>query len=82
MAWRPPYHPQFPQTTWGSLVAPQRGHTLRAGVSSCQALARRLRLFALEVFFLGTAIGDPHLENGSCRGKGIGTLPCSTAGKH
>ena len=55
----------------GSLVAPQRGHTLRAGVSSFQALARRLRLFALEVFFLGTAIGDPHLENGSCRGEGI-----------
>src|SRR5260370_13754744 len=29
---------------------------LRGGASSCQALARRLRLFAFEVFFLGTAM--------------------------
>jgi hypothetical protein len=55
-AWRPAYQPQFPQTTWGSLVAPQRGQRLRAGASRRQALARRLRLLALEVFFLGTAI--------------------------
>jgi hypothetical protein len=33
---------------------------------------------ALEVFFLGTAIGDPHLENGVVPGR----RPCSTAGKH
>jgi hypothetical protein len=67
---------------WGSFVAPQRGQTLRAGASSFQALARRLRLFALEVFFLGTAIGDPHLENVIVRGPGSRSLPCSTAGKH
>jgi hypothetical protein len=29
---------------------------LRAGTVSVQALARRLRLFAFEVFFLGTAM--------------------------
>jgi hypothetical protein len=34
-----------------------RGHTERAGVLSTQFDARRLRLFALEVFFFGTAIG-------------------------
>jgi hypothetical protein len=38
------------------LVCRQLGQTLRGGVSSCHALARRLRLLALEVFFLGTAI--------------------------
>src|SRR5690606_27833324 len=41
---------------WGTLVAPQRGHRLRDGRSRRQALARRLRLLALEVFFLGTAM--------------------------
>ena len=56
MAWRPSYQPQLPQTTWGSLADPQRGQRLRAGASSVQAEARRLRLFALEVFFLGTAM--------------------------
>jgi hypothetical protein len=78
MAWRPAYQPQFPHTTWGSLVAPHRGQTLRAGASSFQALARRLRLFALEVFFLGTAMVILHLEYKSCRS----LRPCSTAGKH
>jgi hypothetical protein len=36
---------------------------LRAGTVNDQALARRLRLFALEVFFLGTAMvgGSPYL---------------------
>jgi hypothetical protein len=38
------------------LAVPHRGHTLRAGTSSFQALARRLRLFDFDIFFLGTAI--------------------------
>jgi hypothetical protein len=38
------------------LVAPQCGQLLRAGAFTVQAEARRLRLFALEVFFLGTAM--------------------------
>jgi hypothetical protein len=33
------------------------GHRLRAGARKVQALARRLRLLAFEVFFLGTAMG-------------------------
>src|SRR5205814_9352425 len=56
-AWRPPYHPQLGHTTWGSLARAHWGHTLRAGTASVQLLARRLRLLALEVFFLGTAMG-------------------------
>src|SRR5437588_9735352 len=56
MAWRPPYHPQFGHTTWGSLAWRHCGHTLRGGADSRQFEARRLRLLALEVFFLGTAI--------------------------
>ena len=36
----------------------QFGHRLRAGATSFQFDARRLRLFALLVFFLGTAIAD------------------------
>ena len=55
MAWRPWYQPQLPHTTWGSLAEPQRGQTERAGTLTVQADARRLRLLALEVFFLGTA---------------------------
>lgn len=56
MAWRPWYHPHDPHTTWGSLADPQRGQRLRAGASSFQAEARRLRLLDFEVFFFGTAI--------------------------
>lgn len=56
MAWRPWYHPQLPHTMWGNLVAPQRGQVLRDGALTVQAEARRLRLLALEVFFLGTAM--------------------------
>ena len=56
MAWRPPYQPQFGHTTWGSFAWVHCGHTLRGGAASFQFDARRLRLFALEVFFLGTAI--------------------------
>jgi len=57
IAWRPLYQPQFGHTTWGSLALVHCGHTERAGAFSTQLDARRLRLFALEVFFLGTAIG-------------------------
>ena len=41
---------------WGVFAAPHRGHTLRAGASSIQAPARRLRVFDFDFFFLGTAI--------------------------
>jgi hypothetical protein len=51
------YHPQFGHTIWGNLAVVHCGHTERAGVFSTQLDARRLRLFDLEVFFLGTAIG-------------------------
>ncbi len=57
IAWRPLYQPQLGHTTWGSLAWVHCGHTERAGAFSTQLDARRLRLFALEVFFLGTAIG-------------------------
>jgi hypothetical protein len=40
------------------LTALHRGQTLRDGALSVQLDALRLRLFALEVFFLGTAIVD------------------------
>src|SRR5205823_10344602 len=56
IAWRPPYQPQLPQTTWGSLACRHWGQMLRAGTDSFQLEARRLRLLAFEVFFLGTAI--------------------------
>jgi hypothetical protein len=57
------YQPQVPHTLCGRFAAPHRGHVLRAGAASVQADARRLRLFAFEVFFLGTAIeGDPSSE--------------------
>ena len=35
------------------------GQMLRAGVFNTQALARRLRLLAFDVFFFGTAIVVP-----------------------
>jgi hypothetical protein len=38
------------------LAVSQRGQRLADGVGRLQAEARRLRLLALEVFFLGTAI--------------------------
>jgi hypothetical protein len=38
------------------LALPHRGHRLRAGALSFQALARRLRVFDFDVFFFGTAI--------------------------
>src|SRR5690606_33337642 len=41
MAWRPPYHPQLPHTTWGCFTALQRGHRLREGALSVQLDARR-----------------------------------------
>lgn len=55
MACRPWYQPQVGHTTWGSFAEAQLGHRLRAGATSFQLEARRLRLFALLVFFLGTA---------------------------
>ena len=67
MACRPLYQPQAPQTTWGSLAAPQRGHTLRDGDPSFHAEARRLRVFILDVFFFGTAIANVPLV-GAVRG--------------
>jgi hypothetical protein len=58
MAWRPLYQPQLPHTTCGSLAVLHRGQTLRAGVPSFHAEARRLRLFDLDIFFFGTAIAE------------------------
>lgn len=40
---------------WGSLAAAHRGQTLRDGADSFQLLARRLRVFDFDFFFLGTA---------------------------
>jgi hypothetical protein len=57
IACRPLYQPQLGQTTWGSLAVVHCGHTERAGAFNTQLDARRLRLFDLEVFFFGTAIG-------------------------
>jgi hypothetical protein len=56
MATRPLYQPQLPHTVCGRLAAPQRGQVLRPGRVIFQAEARRLRLLAFEVFFLGTAM--------------------------
>ena len=54
-ATRPLYQPQVPHTVWGSLVAAQRGHVLRAGADRRQFDARRMRVFDFDFFFLGTA---------------------------
>ena len=51
------YHPHDEHTVCGSLAAPHRGHTLRAGAPSFQAPARWLRVFIFDFFFLGTATG-------------------------
>lgn len=56
MATRPLYQPQLPQTTCGRLTCEQLGQVLFAGAEIFQLEARRLRLFALEVFFFGTAM--------------------------
>ena len=56
---RPLYQPQVGHTVWGSLAEEHCGQTLRAGAWRRQADARRLLLFALLVFFLGTAIAGP-----------------------
>jgi hypothetical protein len=50
------YHPQFGHTTWGNLEVAHWGQTLRAGRSKVQFAARRLRVLALLVLRLGTAI--------------------------
>ena len=57
MACLPWYQPQLLHTTCGTFAAPQRGHRLRAGTSRVHAEALRLRLFAFDIFLLGTAIG-------------------------
>lgn len=54
-ATRPLYQPHVPQTVWGSFVARQRGHTLRDGAPRRQLDARRILVFDLDFFFLGTA---------------------------
>jgi hypothetical protein len=59
IAWRPLYQPQFEQTIWGSFACWHCGQVDMPGVFSTQAEARRLLLFAFEVFFFGTAIGIP-----------------------
>ena len=62
----------------GSLALWHWGQTLRAGDSSTQALARRLRLLALEVFFLGTAMWQGGLS--ACaerRQAGLAAVPDS-----
>jgi hypothetical protein len=46
----------LPHTLCGFFAVSQRGQRLAEGVGSFQAEARRLRLFDLEVFFLGTAM--------------------------
>lgn len=50
------YQPHSEHTVCGTLALPHRGQRLRGGALSCQALARRLRVFDLDVFFFGTAI--------------------------
>jgi hypothetical protein len=50
------YHPHVGHTTCGSLALWHWGQTLRAGTFRTHALALRLRLLALEVFFFGTAM--------------------------
>jgi hypothetical protein len=54
-AWRPLYQPQFEQTVWGTLAWRHWGQMLRAGSAIVQALARLVRVWDFEVFFLGTA---------------------------
>jgi hypothetical protein len=49
------YQPHDEHTVWGVFAAPHRGQTLRGGAFSFHALARRLRVFDFDVFFLGTA---------------------------
>lgn len=55
-ATRPLYQPQLGHTTWGSFEVAHCGQTLRAGRSSVQFDARRLRVLALLVLRFGTAI--------------------------
>ena len=55
MAWRPWYQPHSAHTTCGTFDDPHRGHTLRGGAARVQLLARRMRVFDLDFFFLGTA---------------------------
>lgn len=53
------------------------GQMLRAGVFRTHALARRLRLLALDVFFLGTAIVVPvYSVMRSIEAGGVGQTRC------
>ena len=61
------YHPQFGQTTWGNFEVAHWGQTLRAGRAKRQFEARRLRVFALLVLRLGTAIVSHFRQNGRTR---------------
>ncbi len=56
MASRPSYQPHSPHTWCGRRADPQRGQRLSDGAERVQAELRRLRDFALEVFFFGTAM--------------------------
>ena len=58
---------------------PQRGQRLRAGASSLQAEARRLRLFDFEVFFFGTAIAERYEASGECVGHSARSSSSSAA---
>jgi len=49
------YQPHDWQTVCGVFALPQRGQVLRAGASSFQLPARRLRVFDFDFFFFGTA---------------------------
>ena len=67
-------------TTCGTFTWWHCGQTLRAGAERVQLLARRLRVFALEVFFLGTAMSAPAFSvgerartNGASRSSLVGT---------
>jgi len=50
---------------WGNLEVAHCGQTLRAGRSKVQLAARRLRVFALLVLRLGTAIDLLFQSNGA-----------------
>jgi hypothetical protein len=51
------YQPHDGHTVCGVRAPPHREQVLRAGASRRQLLARRLRVFDFDFFFLGTATG-------------------------
>lgn len=52
------YQPHDGHTVCGVRAPPHREQVLRAGASRRQLLARRLRVFDFDFFFLGTATGS------------------------